>query len=88
MTASVGADPASLLALARTIAEDVAAGLVGALEGDVRAAAITSKSTGTDLVTEMDTWAEREITRRILAARPDDAVRGEEGADVTSRPRC
>lgn len=75
-------DPGQLLGLARPIAEEVAAGLEAALAGDARASAITSKSTGTDLVTEMDTWAEAHITQRILAARPDDSIVGEEGADV------
>lgn len=75
-------DPSELLGLGRSIAEEVAQGLEEALAGDVRATTITSKSTGTDLVTEMDTWAERLITDRILAARPDDSIVGEEGADV------
>lgn len=75
-------DPVELLALGRSVAEEVAGGLEAALDGDARASAITSKSTGTDLVTEMDTWAEALITERILAARPHDAIVGEEGADV------
>lgn len=82
MTDGPAPDPAALLALARPIAEEVAAGLVLALDGDDRASAVTAKSTGTDLVTEMDTWAEQVITERILTARPHDAVRGEEGVDV------
>ncbi|MCB0987130.1 MAG: inositol monophosphatase [Microthrixaceae bacterium] len=76
-------DPRSLLALARPVAEEVAAELVRALDGDARAAAVSSKSTGTDLVTEMDRWAELHITERLLAARPTDSIVGEEGADVT-----
>jgi myo-inositol-1(or 4)-monophosphatase len=76
------ADPDTLLALARPLAEEVAAELERALEGDRRATTVDSKSTGTDLVTEMDRWAERHITERILAARPHDGVLGEEGADV------
>ncbi len=72
-----------LVALARAVAEEVAAGLVEALAGDARASAITSKSTGTDLVTEMDTWAEALIVERILERRPHDGIHGEEGADVT-----
>jgi myo-inositol-1(or 4)-monophosphatase len=73
---------AELLALARPIGEEVAAELVRALEGDRRATAVSSKSTGTDLVTEMDRWAERHLTEQLLAARPHDAIVGEEGADV------
>jgi len=71
------AAPDTLLALARPLAEEVAAELERALEGDRRATTVDSKSTGTDLVTEMDRWAERHITERILAARPHDGVLGE-----------
>ncbi|HWJ98765.1 MAG TPA: inositol monophosphatase family protein [Acidimicrobiales bacterium] len=73
-------DPAELLALAEPIATEVADHLRTSLAGD--GPAVSSKSTPTDLVTELDTWAEARITERILAARPDDAVSGEEGADV------
>lgn len=38
-----------------------------------------TKSTGTDMVTEMDLWAERVITDALIAERPDDAIVGEEG---------
>lgn len=76
----MSADPADLLALAEPIATEVAAHLRASLAGD--GPAITSKSTPTDLVTELDTWAEAHITDRILAARPDDAIQGEEGADI------
>jgi myo-inositol-1(or 4)-monophosphatase len=81
VTAPTGlpAPPAELLALARPIAEEVAATLVRALDG--AGPAVTSKSTPTDLVTELDTWAEAHIAERLLDARPDDAVQGEEGAD-------
>jgi fructose-1,6-bisphosphatase/inositol monophosphatase family enzyme len=76
----VTAAPAELLALAEPIARDVAAHLRASLAGD--GPAISSKSTPTDLVTELDTWAEAHITERILAARPHDSIQGEEGADV------
>ncbi|CAN5400160.1 inositol monophosphatase family protein [soil metagenome] len=72
---------AELLALARPLAEEVAARLATSLEG--AGPAVTTKSTATDLVTELDTWAEAFLTERLLAARPHDAVQGEEGADVT-----
>lgn len=71
-----------LLAVARPIGEEVAAELVRALDGDRRATAVSSKSTGTDLVTEMDRWAERHLAERLLAARPHDTIVGEEGIDV------
>jgi myo-inositol-1(or 4)-monophosphatase len=73
--------PAELLALARPIANEVAARLEEALEGE--GPAVTAKSTPTDLVTELDTWAEAHIIGRILAARPHDGIQGEEGGDVT-----
>ena len=42
---------------------------------------IDTKSTTTDMVTLMDTWAEATIVDTIRAARPDDGFMGEEGAD-------
>src|SRR6478752_8023928 len=41
---------------------------------------VATKSTATDLVTEVDTECERWLTAQILARRPDDAILGEEGA--------
>ena len=46
---------------------------------DVSAAA--TKSSPTDVVTIMDTRAEELIRARLLAARPDDSILGEEGDD-------
>lgn len=69
-----------LLTLARPIAVEVGEHLEAALAGD--RFATTSKSTPTDLVTEFDTWAEAHITERILSARPNDSIQGEEGANV------
>jgi myo-inositol-1(or 4)-monophosphatase len=43
--------------------------------------AVGSKSTPTDVVTEMDTRAERLLVERISAVRPADGFLGEEGAD-------
>ena len=42
---------------------------------------VTSKSTATDLVTEMDQASEALIRTIITAARPDDVIVGEEGGD-------
>lgn len=70
-----------LAALAVEIAEEVGERLVAGLDGP--GPAIATKSTHTDLVTELDTWAEAHITERLLAARPDDGVVGEEGVAVT-----
>ena len=42
-------------------------------------ATISTKATATDMVSDADRAAERLIVERLLAARPDDAVLGEEG---------
>lgn len=44
---------------------------------------ITTKSTSTDLVTDMDRASERFLVDGILSVRPDDGILGEEGTDVT-----
>ncbi len=75
------ADPAELLAIAEPLAVEVAQHLRTSLAGD--GPAISTKSTATDLVTELDTWAEAHITERLLAVRPHDAIVGEEGAAVS-----
>ena len=72
-------DPADLRDLALAIAREVVPELRRRAGGvDVSA----TKSTVTDLVTEVDCWAEERIVARILDARPDDAVLAEEGAGV------
>ena len=82
MTTRVSDDPGELLALAVEVAR--AAGTL-AREGRRRtgARAGTTKSSATDEVTEHDRAAERLIVERLLIARPDDAVVGEEGAAVS-----
>lgn len=45
---------------------------------------IATKSTPTDVVTQMDTAAERLIAARIHAVRPDDAMLGEEGQSASA----
>ncbi len=67
-----------LLELARATAEE-AAQLVGAgrsSAGDQ----VDTKSSPVDVVTAVDTASEELIVRRLLEARPDDGVLGEEGA--------
>ena len=72
-------DPAEFRDLALSIAREVVPELRRRAGGvDVSA----TKSTVTDLVTEVDCWAEERIVARILDARPDDAVLAEEGAGV------
>jgi myo-inositol-1(or 4)-monophosphatase len=43
--------------------------------------AVGSKSTSTDLVTDVDRAVERWLVQQLRARRPDDAVLGEEGGD-------
>jgi len=70
-----------LLALATDLAADAATLLVDGL--DRGRAEVSTKSTSTDMVTEMDRASEALIVAGIRAHRPDDAIVGEEGADVT-----
>ncbi len=51
------------------------------LAGRDQALTISTKSTRTDVVTQMDTAAEARIVTAILAAFPEDGLLGEEGAD-------
>ena len=69
-----------LLALATAIAHEAGAELRTAFGrlGELR---ISAKSTPTDLVSEADVATERLIRARLEAARPDDAILGEEGDD-------
>lgn len=57
-----------------------AGALVVDLAGPARAGA-TTKSSPTDMVTLADRASEEQITNAIVAARPHDAIAGEEGAD-------
>jgi myo-inositol-1(or 4)-monophosphatase len=67
----------ALRALAERVAR--AAGML-LLDGLGRTRAeVGTKSTGTDMVTEMDRASEALIERELLAARPDDGLLGEEG---------
>ena len=43
---------------------------------------VSRKTSGSDIVTQADTAAERLIVERLAAERPDDAVVGEEGAST------
>ena len=54
----------------------------GALEGRRQGVTVAAtKSSPTDVVTEMDRRTEAALVGRILAARPEDGILGEEGAD-------
>jgi myo-inositol-1(or 4)-monophosphatase len=74
-----GADADELLALAVAAAAE-AGELLASREGRVLVAA--TKSSPTDVVTEMDRRAEDLIRARILAARPGDVILGEEGGEI------
>ena len=76
-------DPEGLLSLARAAAEDAAGMLAGRRPpGPLgRPAVASTKSSPTDVVTEMDRAAEAMIAGRILSERPGDAILGEEGGE-------
>lgn len=73
------ADPSALAALAEEVAREAGALL---LEGQLRSRSMVStKTSTTDMVSEMDHASEALIVKRLLAARPDDGILGEEGAE-------
>jgi myo-inositol-1(or 4)-monophosphatase len=74
-------DPAALLALAVDTAREAA---VLVARGRATAAEhVAVKSSPVDVVTAVDQESERLVVSRLLAARPDDGVLGEEGAART-----
>lgn len=79
-------DREGLRDLAVSVAEE--AGRFAA-RGQAGITVLDTKSSPTDVVTEMDRATEDLIRDRLLAARPDDAILGEEGGDEggTSRVR-
>jgi myo-inositol-1(or 4)-monophosphatase len=72
-------DPHRLLALAVAVACEAGEMLAGR---HGQPAVVGTKSSPTDVVTEMDQAAERLIRTRILAERPGDAILGEEGGQT------
>jgi myo-inositol-1(or 4)-monophosphatase len=82
-----GPDAGELLALAVDAAQAAAVMLAaGRPAGPAgRPEVAGTKSSPTDVVTEMDRSAEELIRARLLAARPDDAILGEEGG-ATGEP--
>jgi myo-inositol-1(or 4)-monophosphatase len=78
LSASVPDLPTQLLGLARATAEEAAV-LVGAGRSSA-ADQVDTKSSPVDVVTAVDKASEELIVRRLLEARPDDGVLGEEGA--------
>jgi myo-inositol-1(or 4)-monophosphatase len=67
-----------IAALAAELAEEAAGRVRDAAGSDL---AVGSKSTSTDLVTDVDRAVERWLVQQLRARRPDDAVLGEEGGD-------
>jgi myo-inositol-1(or 4)-monophosphatase len=76
-----GPDPEELLGLAEPIAAQAAA-LLRAGRAHARSE-VDTKTTLTDMVTEVDRASERLVADAIRAARPDDAILGEEGTADT-----
>jgi len=81
------ASPPDLLLLAQRVARSAGDVLLAAAKGD--RVDVTTKSSGTDMVSEMDRASEELIVEGILAARPHDSILGEEGGtrDGTSGVR-
>ena len=71
--------PSGLLDLAVAVARE-AGEMLAARHG--RPVVVGTKTSPTDIVTEMDQAAEQLIRARILAERPDDAILGEEGGQT------
>jgi myo-inositol-1(or 4)-monophosphatase len=78
--------PAELLALATGIAAE-AGRLLASWRADGRPEVASTKSSDTDVVTEMDKQSEQLITERVRAVRPGDTILGEEGGQTGSGAR-
>ena len=81
-------DPGELLDLALAAAVEAGAMLAGGRPAGPsgRPEVTGTKSSPTDVVTEMDRESEALIRRRLLAARPADAILGEEGGESGAGP--
>jgi myo-inositol-1(or 4)-monophosphatase len=77
-------DPAELLDLATRAAQKAADLLVA---GWSQRSVVSTKTSGTDIVTQMDRGSEALIVQTLLADRPDDALIGEEGGSREGRSR-
>lgn len=78
------AEAGALLGLAVAVAAEAGGLLVGQRPAGPagRPAVAATKSSPTDVVTEMDRAAEKLISQRLLAQRPGDAILGEEGGET------
>src|SRR5690242_13914397 len=79
------AEAEALLRIAIATAAE-AGQLLASWRGDERPEVVQTKSSPTDVVTEMDRKSEALITSRIRARRPADAVLGEEGGQTSGGP--
>jgi myo-inositol-1(or 4)-monophosphatase len=79
------ADAEALLRIAVDAARE-AGTLLASWRGDMRPEVIDTKSSPTDVVTEMDRRSEAVITGRIREVRPGDTVLGEEGGQTAGDP--
>jgi myo-inositol-1(or 4)-monophosphatase len=80
-------DPEALLRIAADVAAE-AGRLLASWRGEERPQVVRTKSSPTDVVTEMDRRSEALITGRIRAFRPGDAVLGEEGGQTLGGQRA
>jgi myo-inositol-1(or 4)-monophosphatase len=78
-------DAETLLRIAVATAAE-AGRLLASWRGDERPEVVQTKSSPTDIVTEMDRRAEALITSRIRGYRPADTVLGEEGGQTSGGP--
>ncbi len=78
-TGATDTDPGSLLELADAAVDRALPRLLAARRRG--GFTVDTKSSTTDMVTELDRSTERDLVSTIRAARPDDAVVGEEGTD-------
>jgi myo-inositol-1(or 4)-monophosphatase len=78
-------DAEALLRIAMAAAAE-AGGLLASWRRDERPEVVDTKSSPTDVVTEMDRRSEALITSRIRAQRPGDTVLGEEGGQTAGGP--
>ena len=78
-------DAGTLLRIAVAAAAE-AGRLLASWRGDERPEVVQTKSSPTDIVTEMDRRSEALITTRIRAYRPGDTVLGEEGGQTGGGP--
>ena len=85
MTGSQADDAEALLRIAVATAGE-AGRLLASWRGDERPEVVDTKSSPTDVVTEMDRRSETLIISRIRAHRPGDAVLGEEGGQTAGGP--